>query len=74
MLANEVLITKKDKERLIKLAKEANAILEKYEYSLDYSQHAVTCMNRAKSLGEEFLQWCTYLYTNKEKGGENEDK
>lgn len=69
MLANEVLITKKDKERLIKLVKEANAILEKYEYSSDYSQHTITCIGRAKSLGKEFLQWCTYLYTNKEKGG-----
>ena len=53
---NEVLIDKKEKERLVELATEANKILEKYEYSSNYSHHTVTCMSRVKTLGKEFLE------------------
>ena len=71
MFPNEVLIDKIEKEKLLELAKEANKILEKYEYSSDYSHHTVTCMSRVKTLGKEFLQWCSFLYTKeKKKGGE----
>lgn len=64
---NEVFVDKKEKEKLIELATEANKILEKYDYSSDYSYHIVTCMSRAKTLGKEFLQWCSYLPIKEEK-------
>ena len=67
MFPNEVLIDKNEKRKLLELATEANKILEKYEYSSDYSHHTVTCMSRAKTFGKEFLQWCSFLYTNEEK-------
>ena len=71
MFQNEVLIDKNEKEKLVELVTEANKILEKYEYSSDYSHHTVTCMSRVKTLGKEFLEWCSYLYTKEnEKGGE----
>ena len=71
MFPNEVLIDKIEKEKLLELATEANKILEKYENSSDYSHHTVTCMSRVKTLGKEFLQWCSFLYTKeKKKGGE----
>ena len=71
MFPNEVLIDKNEKRKLLELATEANKILEKYEYSSDYSHHTVTCMSRVKTLGKEFLQWCSFLYTKeKKKGGE----
>lgn len=35
-------------------------------YKLTY-RHTVTCMSRVKTLGKEFLQWCSFLYTKKEK-------
>ena len=69
MFPNEVLIDKNEKRKLLELATEANKILEKYEYSSDYSHHTVTCMSRAKTLGKEFLQWCSFLYTKEKKGG-----
>ena len=71
MFPNEVLIDKIEKEKLLELSTEANKILEKYEHSSDYSHHTVTCMSRVKTLGKEFLQWCSFLYTKeKKKGGE----
>ena len=71
MFPTEVLIEKKKKRKLLELATEANKILEKYEYSSDYLHHTVTCMSRVKTLGKEFLQWCSFLYTKeKKKGGE----
>ena len=73
MFPNEVLIDKNEKRKILELATEANKILEKYEYSSDYSHHTVTCMSRAKTLGKEFLQWCSCLYAKEEeKGGVEE--
>ena len=69
MFPNEVLIDKNEKRKLLELATEANKILEKYEYSSDYSHHTVTCMSRTKTLGKEFLQWCSFLYTKEKKKG-----
>ena len=71
MFPNEVLIDKIEKEKLLELAIEANKILEKYEYSSDYSHHTVTCMSRVKTLGKEFLQWCSFLYTKEKKKGDD---
>ena len=66
MFPNEVLINKNEKERLVELVTEANKILEKYDYSSDYSYRTVTCMSRVKTLGKEFLQWCSFLYTKED--------
>jgi predicted transcriptional regulator len=48
MFDNEVLVTKEDKERLIKLIEEANIILEKYPYFSKSKCNTVTTISRAK--------------------------
>lgn len=61
MFDNEVLVEKSDKERLVKLLKEANAILNKYPHEKHGSSYIVTTMSRAKSSTKEAEQWCSYL-------------
>lgn len=61
MFSNEVLIDKADKERLVELLREANAILKKYPYETYDGSHTVTNMSRAKSLVREADKWCSYL-------------
>lgn len=62
MFSNEVLVEKIDKERLVDLLREANAILEKYPYEIYDGSHTVTNMSRAKSFIIEAEKWCSYLY------------
>ena len=63
MFTNEPLIEKADKERLVELLKEANAILEKYPYETYDGSHTVTTMSRAKSFVKDAEKWCGYLHT-----------
>lgn len=65
MYSSEVLVDKKDKERLMELMDEAHSILEKYESSSDYKSHFVTTMMRAKGSVSEARQWCELLHTKK---------
>lgn len=62
MFSNEVLIEKNDKERLVELLTEANAILEKYPYETYDGSHTVTTMSRAKSYVKNAKEWCSYLH------------
>lgn len=62
MFSNEVLVEKLDKERLVELLREANAILDKYPYETYDGSHTVTTMSRAKSLTKEARKWCDYLH------------
>lgn len=62
MFSNEVLIEKNDKERLVELLTEANAILEKYPYETYDGSYTVTNMSRAKSYVKNAKEWCNYLY------------
>ena len=64
MFPNEVLVKPKDKERLIELLTEADAILDKYPYSSDASYHTVTTMARAKSNVRFAKEWVEYLDTS----------
>lgn len=61
MFKNEVLALKEDKDRLVELINEVYNILDKYEYSSDYSIHSVTSMSRAKTAVSEAKQWISYL-------------
>lgn len=60
---NEVFIDPREKERLIELLTEADAILDKYHYTSDASYHTVTTMSRAKSNVKEAKEWVEYLHT-----------
>lgn len=62
MFSNEVLIEKNDKERLVGLLTEANAILEKYPYETYDGSHTITTMSRAKSYVKNAKEWCGYLH------------
>ena len=64
MFSNEVLIDKNDKDRLVELLSEANAILDKYPFQIYDGSCAVTNMSRAKSLLSEAIKWCNYLYAH----------
>jgi hypothetical protein len=63
MFSNEVLVEKSDKERLVELLREANAILDKYPYEIYDGSHTVTIMSRTKSFTKDAEQWCGYLHT-----------
>lgn len=62
MFSNEVLIDKSDKERLVELLTEANAILEKYPYEIYNNSYTITTMSRAKSYVKDAKTWCGYLF------------
>ena len=62
MFINEVLIEKSDKERLVELLKEANAILKKYPYEIYNKASTVTVMSRAKTAVKEAENICRNLY------------
>ena len=64
---NEVYVSKEDKDRLVELLGEANAILNKYPYFSKSDCNCVTTMSRAKSSVKEANQWCSYLHTEDEK-------
>ena len=61
MFGNEILVEKSDKEQLVKLLREANAILDKYPYEIYDGSHTVTTMSRAKSFTKDAEKWCSYL-------------
>ena len=61
MFKNEVLVDKTDKERLVTLLREANAILEKYPHSSDCSCHTITTMSRTKGFAKDAEKWCNLL-------------
>ena len=67
MFENEVIVSTEDKERLVALMKEANAILEKYPYFSKPDCHTVTCVSRAKNAVKEARDWCGMLYTEPNK-------
>ena len=62
MFSNEVLVEKSDKERLVELLREANAILNKYPYETNDGSHTVTTMSRAKFFTKDAEKWCGYLH------------
>lgn len=63
---NEVFIDSQEKERLIELLTEADAILGRYPYSSDASYHTVTTMSRAKCSVRSSKEWVGYLHTSDE--------
>ena len=63
VFSNEVLIEKKDKERLEELLKEADNILKKYPYETYDGSHTDTVMISAKSAVMNAKKWCHLLYT-----------
>lgn len=62
MFSNEVLIEKNDKERLVELLTEANAILEKYPYEACGGFYTVTNMSSTKLYVKKAKEWCNYLH------------
>lgn len=64
MFDNEVLIKKQDKEILMSNIKNINDILDKYDYSSNYSLNTSTAMSRAKSFSKEAETWIKILYAN----------
>lgn len=62
MLRGEVICDKKDKDKLLSLVDEMKEILDKYEYSSDYSANTVTSMCRAKNSCSELQRNIKTLY------------
>lgn len=62
MFSNEVLIEKSDKDRLIELLSEANAILEKYPYQIYDGSDTDTNISNVKSFTKKAAKYCEYLY------------
>ena len=65
MFINEVIVDKKDKDRLVELLTEAHEILEKYPFFSAPNHSTVTTISRAKTATKEAKQWCEYLETEK---------
>ena len=67
MFKSEVICDKDDKRKLILLMKEVKEILDKYPYSLDYHEHTVTAMSRAKTSCNELQRNIEILYIGNNK-------
>lgn len=67
MLEGEVICKKEDKDKLYSLVKEMKQILDKYEYSSDYSAHTVTAMCCAKNSCDKLQRDIETLYIAKDK-------
>ena len=66
MFPNEVIVSKEDKDKLVRLLSEADEILEKYPYISKPDCYCVTTISRAKSFVKDAKQWCEYLHIEKE--------
>lgn len=67
MLEGEVICKKEDKDKLFSLVKEMKQILDKYEYSSDYSAYTVTAMSCAKTSCNKLQRDIETLYIAKDK-------
>ena len=65
MFTNEVIVNKKDKDRLVELLREAHEILEKYPFFSVPNHSTVTTISRAKTATKEAKQWCELLHIEK---------
>lgn len=66
MFKSEVLIELEDKKRLLALLSEAKAILDKYPYSNDHSDHLIAVMSRAKTSVQELTTAVRCLQTQRD--------
>lgn len=66
MYNGEVPVLKEDKEKLEKLITDVNEILDKYNYSSDYSCHMISAMSRAKNFSKDARIWIGLLQTEEE--------
>ncbi len=63
MFNGEVPVLKEDKDKLEKLISDVNVILDKYDYSSDYSCYRISAMSMAKGFSKDARKWIGYLET-----------
>lgn len=66
MFNGEVPVLKEDKDKLEKLISDVNVILDKYDYSSDYSCCRISAMSRAKGFSKDAKEWIRLLETEEE--------